>query len=162
MHEQWAERFWARVQKSDAPGACWLWNGSRLPAGYGRFYPRWKVGLYAHRVSWEIANGQAVPTGLEILHACDTPECVNPAHLSIGTRSDNVRDCVAKGRHGHGSLLGDQHPNSKLTEAQVAEIKRRLRDGAVKRALARELGVSKATIQHIATRRSWRHVEGGS
>lgn len=73
---------------------CWLWlGGVSYPAGYGRM----TRGQYAHRVSYEIHRG-AVPRGLHVLHRCDNRICVNPDHLFVGTRSDNMRDMMAKGR----------------------------------------------------------------
>lgn len=91
-----SERFWARVVKGDG---CWVWTGARNAQGYGRMTAgsRGAGYLRAHRVSWELANGP-VPKGLWVLHRCDNPPCVNPAHLWLGTRLDNMRDCSAKGR----------------------------------------------------------------
>lgn len=87
--------------------ACWLWTGSLNEHGYGqvRMPPTvWK----AHRVSYALFVG-AIPAGLFVCHHCDTPACVNPDHLFLGTAQDNIRDMWAKGRgvwkthckHGH-------------------------------------------------------------
>ncbi|MFB9187253.1 HNH endonuclease signature motif containing protein [Dactylosporangium sucinum] len=54
--------------------------------------------LLAHRVAWEVANGQPIPDGLQVLHSCDNPPCCNPAHLSIGTQAENMQQMVARGR----------------------------------------------------------------
>ena len=90
------DRFWAQVEKR-GPDECWLWVGATLK-GYGR--GNWNgEHYYAHRKSWELANGP-IPDGLYILHACDNPPCVNPAHLRPGTQAENVRDMVERGR-GH-------------------------------------------------------------
>jgi hypothetical protein len=86
-------RFWARVDKS---GECWLWTGPRDKDGYGKANVRRRA-LRAHRVSWTMANG-AIPEGLIVCHRCDTPACVRPDHLWLGTQLDNVRDMTAKGR----------------------------------------------------------------
>lgn len=158
MHEQWSEKFWERVRKSADPNACWEWTGSVLPRGYGRFYPRWKVGLYSHRVSWEMANGREVPAGLVVMHACDNPRCVNPSHLSVGTLGDNMQDCAAKGRTAHNSLPGERHPNAKLTDAQVMEIRQRHALGERRATVATAFGVSKELIKAIVARRAWRHL----
>lgn len=96
-------RFWRKVNK-DAGGGCWEWMGARKTSGYGRFYlhPQPSQPVLAHRHSWEMANGRAIPDGLVICHHCDNPPCVNPAHLFLGTRADNNRDCQAKGRSNPG------------------------------------------------------------
>lgn len=67
--------------------------------GYGQFYRRKREPVGAHRFSWELANGRPVPAGRQVMHSCDNPPCVNPAHLSVGTSADNHRDKSAKGRN---------------------------------------------------------------
>lgn len=90
-----ADRFWPRVDTSGGPDACWEWTRGRDPHGYGRFAtPNSDL---AHRASWELHNGP-IPAGLNVLHHCDNPPCVNPRHLFLGTQKDNVDDMVAKGR----------------------------------------------------------------
>jgi hypothetical protein len=88
-----ATRFWKYVTKSDG---CWEWQGSRMPFGYGELNIN-KVPQCAHRLSWELHYGP-IEEGLSVLHSCDNPPCVNPAHLFLGTQSDNMRDCASKGR----------------------------------------------------------------
>lgn len=95
------ERFEAKVNRS-GPGGCWLWTGAPVARGYGRigFGKTGKGGtvMYAHRFSWELHNGPILD-GLNVLHHCDNPPCVNPSHLFLGTQGDNVTDMVQKGRH---------------------------------------------------------------
>lgn len=88
-----AERFWKKVQKTNS---CWTWIGCKNRTGYGiiRLEPR---NLRAHRVSWELVNGP-IPDGMHVLHRCDNPTCVNPAHLYLGTQKDNIQDAASKGR----------------------------------------------------------------
>jgi hypothetical protein len=90
-------RFWAKVDKN---GECWEWTGSRQGNGYGRFRTvggRQGRTDYAHRLAALDALGP-VPDGMEVCHRCDNRRCVRPDHLFYGTRTDNVRDCMAKGR----------------------------------------------------------------
>src|SRR5262249_37319941 len=89
------ERFWAKVHKR-GPHDCWLWTSLRDPDGYGLISVNSR-GRRATWVSWLIHDG-LWPAGQLVCHACDTPACVNPHHLWLGTATDNNRDTIAKGR----------------------------------------------------------------
>lgn len=167
--------FWRYVEKTDS---CWLWRGPHN-GRYGRIGRR----TYAHRMSWVMANGP-IPEGKFVLHECDTPLCVRPDHLFLGTNRENILDAKAKGRlatgerHGlklhpeavargarHGSKTqphrvskGTGRPSSKLDEAKVRQIRERSRNGASRASLAKEYGVSATVIRKIVSRRSWKHV----
>lgn len=102
------ERFDSNVDRSAGADACWPWLASRNRAGYGLF----SVGKRAtrdrsnaHRVAWVFANGP-IPVGMWVLHKCDNPPCVNPAHLFLGTHEDNYADRHAKGRDSKGPSHG--------------------------------------------------------
>jgi hypothetical protein len=92
------ERFWSKVGKGSA-ASCWEWTGARIPQGYGSLGTRERSQIGAHRISWSIHNGP-IPPGMFVLHRCDNPPCVNPAHLFLGTQLDNMRDKLQKGRQG--------------------------------------------------------------
>lgn len=104
--EQFAARFWARVDKSPGHGPngdCWPWTGAILKptrtstGGYGHLtYDG--ADLTAHRVAYSLMKGE-IPPGLVVMHSCDVRACCNPDHLSVGTMSDNTADMMAKGRH---------------------------------------------------------------
>lgn len=89
------ELFWPKVAKRGA-GECWLWTGA-IVRGYGQL---WIGGrhAYAHRVSLEFRLGRSLAKRMFACHHCDTPACVNPAHLYEGTNSDNMRDASVRGR----------------------------------------------------------------
>lgn len=91
-------RFWCMVYRGP-PEACWDWQASRAPSGYGRFKIASFEARHSNRVAWAIAN-RAEPGDLIIRHTCDRPQCCNPAHLLIGTPLDNARDKVERGRCG--------------------------------------------------------------
>lgn len=95
------EKFWPRIRKTEG---CWLWTGPGDRRGYGQFFPKQGIHLIAHRYSWELVNGP-VPEGLFVCHHCDTPPCVRPDHLFLGTPKDNHDDMVRKGRHARGPML---------------------------------------------------------
>ena len=153
------DRFWAKVNKEAADG-CWVYTGYRQKFGHGWLGSR---GL-AHRFAWTILCGP-IPQGKCLLHRCDNPPCVNPAHLFIGDRTMNKLDSVAKGRH----AKGEQTRRSKLTESKVREIraayhyKRAGKTGTAGESNAVELaakyGVTRGTIVQIASGYLWGHVK---
>ena len=87
------DRFWGKVH-TGSPEECWTWNGGLTRGGYGAFKVNGVQGR-AHRYSFFLANGFYPPI---VMHGCDNPPCVNPAHLTGGTQALNMADCVAKGR----------------------------------------------------------------
>ena len=75
---------------------CMEWQGHLDTCGYGSVHFLGKIkGL--HRLIWELVKG-IIPEGLQILHHCDNPPCINPNHLFLGTHQDNMADMVLKGR----------------------------------------------------------------
>lgn len=150
-----AERFWERVDKSDE-GGCWLWTGTKDRHGYGRLtVADDHATTKAHRVAWELTHG-AVPAGLSVLHKCDTPACVRPSHLFVGTQTDNMKDAAQKGRlRLPKQRFGADHPNSKLTSDQAREVYQPVRAGHSKNQLSKQFGVDRNVIRNIAARRSY-------
>lgn len=95
-----AEKFWSRVRRA-GPDDCWTWTGGLSGQyGYGSMdaTPERRGTTGAHIVSWFLHNKFWPAKGLYVLHSCDRPSCVNPAHLWLGTQTDNMQDCIRKGR----------------------------------------------------------------
>ncbi len=131
---------------------CWLWTAHTNGGGYGTFKIAGRQVL-AHRVSWTHYVGP-IQDDLRVLHRCDVRSCVNPAHLFLGTLSDNMRDMVAKGRQVLGAV-GEQQWKARLTAAQVLAIRADTRPGP---AIAREYGVCTSTVFRVRRRNGWRHL----
>jgi hypothetical protein len=157
-------RFWAKVQKTED---CWLWIGGQTH-GYGIFSFGGRKGrpLAAHRFSHWIASG-VFPGELDVLHECDTPLCVRPDHLFLGTQADNNEDSRRKGRRPRGEnhpffgreCGGEKHPSSLFREDQIRSIRARYAAReATPTELAREHNVHRQTIWHIINRTTWRCV----
>ncbi len=142
------DRFWNHVLPEPNSG-CWLWTGYRNSKGYGRFSFEGRPQV-ASRVSWVLSRG-SLPDGEYVLHRCDTPACVNPDHLFLGTMADNSKDCARKGRHSR----GERRWNARLTKDDVVSI---LRSDDSTLQLSRKYGVSWATIYDIRTGATWKHV----
>lgn len=176
-------RFWSKVDRS---GECWTWMAHCSPSGYGQFYPGDRdqpSNVRAHRYSYTITYGP-IPDGLCVLHRCDNPPCVRPDHLFLGTNAENTADRHAKGRSARGdrsglrvhperaargirnarytmperTAHGERHGNAKLTEQQAKDILALRTSGRTGYDVASYYGVCAATVSHIWTRRSWKHL----
>jgi hypothetical protein len=150
---EYKQRVFKQVELS---GACWIWQGNKDTCGYGVIKLHQK-GLKAHRVMWEIANQRTIEN-LYVLHKCDTPACVNPDHLFLGTPKDNAIDRSRKGRSG--DVRGALNGRAKLTGEQVAEIREIFQNHKItKRALARLYGVTDVQIGHIIRDEQWKEID---
>lgn len=146
-----SKRFWSKVDRG-GPDDCWPWIGRRNPQGYGHFDIA-DLTLIATRVAWVLLNERDIPETQVVMHSCDNPCCVNPSHLSIGTEAENAIDSFRKGRRD--PLRGERQVRSKLTEAEVLEIRA---SNQSDHQLAAIYGVSHGVIWRIRARRSWRHI----
>lgn len=137
---QIVDRFLAKVKKTHG---CWLWVGAH--GRYGQFQlegePHGKI--YAHRASYQIHVG-SIPRDVHVLHTCDVRECVNPAHLFLGTHLDNMRDAATKGR-----LHAPRPSGRKVTDEQVAEMVALRAAGALLADIAAQYGVTKAFVSQV-------------
>lgn len=138
--ERLNKRFWSHVTKTES--GCWEWKGCRIKGrGYGivkRFVDGKKKYRKVHRVAYELAIGP-VPEGLMVCHHCDNPPCINPEHLFAGTGSDNMSDCVKKGRY-------KSPAKAKLPKDVRMEVRRLAKEGKTQMWLANKFGVSQTTI----------------
>lgn len=181
------ERFWVKVDKSPRQSGCWHWTAFRDSDGYGRF---WLDGtmVSASRAAWILTKGD-VPPGMEVLHRCDNPRCVNPDHLFLGTKTDNMADRDRKGRvargDNHGRRLhpeayehlrgdgwyathqnqasGENHGSAKLTWDDVHAIRREYLDSLGKvnqRMLGEKYGVDQTTVSEILLNKKWVEADG--
>ena len=141
------ERFWEKVEKTDG---CWLWAGKRA-GNYGALSigRRGEGHVYAHRFSYEKFIGP-IPEGRLVCHTCDTPLCVNPEHLWLGTYSENMLDAVAKGRRPKSGPIKGVGCKRSISFAKAEEIREKFATGKYTQIeLALVYGVSKTTACRI-------------
>ncbi len=138
--------FLKNVKKTET---CWLWVGHVDKKGYGRFAKN----SLAHRYSFQLWNG-AIPDGLCVCHFCDNPPCVNPKHLWLGTRADNIRDMWSKGRGAH--LKGEKNGSSKLVAKNIPEIFNLKIQGLTQTQISRIYGVHQTQIGRVLMGSDWR------
>lgn len=150
LTEQQREKFWAKVQITDG---CWPWLGHINRNGYGEFHSAGDRRL-AHVLAFE-EEYSPVPAGLFVCHSCDVRHCVNYEHLFLGTCEDNWNDMREKGRH----AKGEQQADAKVTEEDVAYMRRFRSDGITASAIAQWYGLSLCATARLLSGRTWRHVD---
>lgn len=132
---------------------CWDWLGAVNDSGYGYWENRTADMRHvrAHRVSYQIFKGDLPPDKPYVLHSCDRPICVQPAHLEPGTQPENIRQMVERRR----STYGERNPNAKLTDENILQIRG---SDLCQRELADMFGVRRSTINDIRNGKSWQHL----
>jgi len=143
------EKFHSLIAEDVVTG-CWNWRGYIGRNGYGLLAMTRGRQYQTHRLAWEFYNGD-IPKGMCVCHHCDNRCCVNPDHLFIGTRLDNIADATKKGRVSQ----GERHCHAKLTKAQVIEI---YKTPDTIRSLAKKFNMSIAQIHDIKRKRAWKEV----
>lgn len=144
MRSTLRSRFEAKVCPEPNTG-CFLWTGYCDPFGYGRMHlENPGKAVLAHRVSYEFTFGK-IHDDLCVLHRCDVPSCVNPAHLFLGTRTDNANDKVKKNRLPFGFSLS----HTKLSDDQVRAIRI---DSRPQDDIAKDYGIASSMVSRIKSR----------
>ena len=135
---------------------CWICISHCINEdGYALVYRNNKA-YKLHRYMYEQYKGE-IPKGMYVRHTCNNPACGNPEHLAIGTQQDNMNDMIRSGN----SLKGELCPNAKLTNKEVREIKKKLKNKkyGMLRKLASVYNVSDHTIFDINSGKTWKHIK---
>ena len=136
---------------------CWIWIGNLNNKGYGKFQLG-RTGysmVYAHRFSYETHHCKEIPKHMDLCHTCDITLCVNPDHLWIGTRQQNMADCLKKGRFGSYPMPGALNPKATITEEQATEI---LNSNEPAKVFKKRYNCSKHLVSKIRTGKTWKHL----
>lgn len=154
-----SDRLMSMVDVNPISG-CWEWKGVKRN-GYGRTTvgsrkDGTRRSIAAHRLSY-LTWVRNIPDGYDVCHKCDNPCCINPEHLFVGTRADNIADRERKGRNV--IKIGEEQPLSKLTKKAVKDARwERAYKGTTFQALADKYGVSKKTMQNAVNGVTWKCV----
>lgn len=149
--QRWVAKFWARVDQTGGPSACWPWKLSLdSPNGYGQVRRAGRRGR-AHRVAFMLSTG-VDPEGYFVLHRCDNPPCCNPAHLMLGDSAENTRQRGERDR----TSSGERNPRAKLTDVAVRDIRARCAAGESQRAIARDYGIAQTLVSSVHRRQVWK------
>jgi hypothetical protein len=169
----------------EKPEDCWRWNLAHSTSGYGQGCIEGKK-IDAHRISLIVKMESNIEKGLQVRHKCDNKFCVNPDHLELGTRKDNMKDMYDRGRAKPAgrpptgktkktkkdvpeylkpfaftseSMKGENNTRAILTKEDVEEIRRRHGGKwayGERKKVCEEFGVSASTIDHIIAGLIWK------
>ncbi len=144
-HAEFAAAFWANVDQSGGPDACWPWTGRRhhrrtrtgrlFDYGVARFRGRRRV--FAHRLAYALTKGE-VPRGAQVNHSCDNCPCVNPRHLHLGDQTRNLGEMAIRGRS-----------TARFSPEQADEMRRLRAEGMTYREIAARFGAHVNTVGHL-------------
>lgn len=140
--------FWDRVALNRRTGCLEFTGAITASTGYGKVKFEGRA-QDAHRAIWQLARGP-IPAGMDVCHTCDNRKCINPLHLFLGSRSDNMIDAHAKGRLNIEAMLEKHHRT--LSVDDLHAIDALLREGASQVAVASEFGVARQTVQKVKYR----------
>ncbi len=153
-----ADRFWRNVFTLTYDRGCWLWTAYVDDYGYGQMGKNADDLIRTHVASWFLHFGP-VPNGLCVCHTCDTPACVRPDHLWLGTKADNLADMRNKGREGHGGAVGISNSNAKLNPEKVVAIRAmNAAGGFTHEEIGKRFGVSSSAVFSVVHGNTWSHV----
>lgn len=144
MSKSLANRFWKKVEITNLVD-CWHWTASTNSLGYGRIKVNRK-NQYATRIAWMLTYGD-IPENQCVCHKCDNPICVNPNHLFLGTKHENLIDMVRKGRAGR-----------ILTKEQVLSMRSLHSDGISCKALSYQFNTEISHIYRIIKKERWKYI----
>jgi hypothetical protein len=134
---------------------CWNWVATKDRDGYGLLTHHRGKQIRAHRASYEFHVAK-IPVGLLVCHSCDNPSCINPNHLFVGTSKENTRDMLDKNRRP--VLRGERHPNAKLTNDQVTQIKQLRSENRLLKDIANQFNISFQTVSSITKGTTWNSI----
>lgn len=148
------ERLEAKVDRSSGANGCHLWTAAKTK-GYGVIMV-WQDGRklmkQAHRVAYELKHGP-VPPRLDVCHSCDVRHCMNDRHHFLGTRKQNIRDALNKGR-----MRGGAKRHTGTLRKHLRAVRRRLKTGESLKSIAASFGVTPAAVSHVRTGRTYKRI----
>lgn len=136
-------RLLSRCRRTES--GCMEYQGCVQSNGYARATVRGKAD-HAHRHVYRLSRGVEIPTGLDVCHECDNRRCIEPSHLFLGTRKENMQDAVAKGRQARGFDL----PQTKVSAYVESEIVEMAKAGIPYKDIAAAFGICRQHAGYIA------------